>query len=87
MPATILHSKNNYTGTAPIIAKAFHTVKAIQCLLANFEYTSQTITIVTSPLTDDELTRLCMSISEKSLSESWDKEDDERWNKFLNTSE
>jgi hypothetical protein len=32
---------------------------------------------------DSNLTRLCMQASEKSLSEAWDKEDDERWNAFL----
>lgn len=32
---------------------------------------------------DDDLTSMCMSISEKSLSEDWDNEDDERWQRFL----
>ena len=32
---------------------------------------------------DKDLTKLCMTASEKSLSEAWDNEDDERWNAFL----
>lgn len=32
---------------------------------------------------DKKLTRITMLLSEKSLSEGWDTEEDEKWNKFL----
>ncbi|HUZ61506.1 MAG TPA: hypothetical protein VMU83_22205 [Hanamia sp.] len=34
-------------------------------------------------LNDDSLTIMCMFLSEKSLAEDWENEDDERWNKLL----
>lgn len=49
--------------------------------IGRFNYSSQ---VINSVITDDnELTTMCMLVSEKSLAKDWDKEDDDRWNKFL----
>lgn len=44
--------------------------------------------IINSPLvsatSDEKLTNICMSISEKSLSEGWENENDAHWASFLN---
>lgn len=49
-----------------------------------YSYTSENLKKEYTHSTDDELTVNCMNVSEKSLKEGWDKEDDERWNSFLN---
>lgn len=62
--------------------KIVETVKASE----NEELLQGVLSLLTDSnqhLDDNDLTKLCMATSEKSLSEAWDNEDDERWNAFL----
>lgn len=47
----------------------------------NFDYSNQINDF--GSVKEDQLTQMCMLISEESLAKDWENEDDERWNQFL----
>lgn len=86
MLTALLKSENTYTWTNQTLA-SYRPVRVIESLMQNFEYTSHPVLSSPLSISDDELTTYCMQISERSLNEDWENEDDERWNTFLNTPE
>ena len=91
MPTALLNKNNNYTSSDSIfIVTDEHDAYSLFTFLFHrleYTYTSQVKPQNNQPLTDIELTKICMNISEQSLKEDWDIEDDERWNKLLTNRE
>lgn len=91
MKTDFLNSDNSYSyspktllvGDIPIRETTAKFSNAhVLVLVGSFNYTTEDI--FQNYVEDAELTQLCMQISEKSLSIDWEKENDERWNQFLN---
>lgn len=89
MPTALLNNTNAYTSTDSNVKLNDNDYYLLfTYLFSKYEYTypstSTSLTVQSKPLSpsDSELTNLCMQISEKSLSEDWENEDDERWNNF-----
>jgi hypothetical protein len=70
-----------YKYTVPAILATLTQPIPVQSLafVSNFQYTSQK---TSANLSEAELTRMCMSISEISLTEDWENEDDAHWASF-----
>ncbi len=84
MQTLTVNNKNTYAGTDIDFNKSGNTFLNFIYFFQNFgyTYTSESIKTEYSTLSDDELTMFCMNVSEKSLKEGWENEDDERWNSF-----
>lgn len=72
------HEINHFRAIRPALAKSSDS--SINFKDVNFEYTNNTFPI--NYLEDIFLTKISMHLSEKSLKEDWENEDDERWNSF-----
>lgn len=85
MQTLIANNKNTYTDSDLNFCQINNDFLNFVSSFGNFgyTYTSDSIKSGYSSLNDKELTSFCMEISEKSLKDAWDNEDDERWNNFL----
>ena len=72
-----------YFYTVPSIFAVMTQPAPIQNLtfVSNFQYTTNQTNAIGS-LSDAKLTKMCMAISESSLIEDWENEDDSHWASF-----
>lgn len=84
MQTLIVNNKNTYTGTDLNFSQRGNNFLNFAFFFHNFgyTYTNDTVKNEYSTFNENELTSFCMKVSEKSLEEGWDNEDDERWNSF-----
>ena len=59
----------------------FGHIQVIGFVFDNFEYTVEENKF--DPLAEADLTAMCMAVSESSLKEGWDSEDDAYWESYL----
>jgi hypothetical protein len=71
---------------APISMRISDTIVLEKEKSINFNYTTNITSISSIPkalTSDEELTLMCMHVSEQSLKDGWENEDDAYWESFL----
>ena len=75
-------NKSTYSYTTAILASmALSHMQSNVLFVDSFQYTKQESEAYQC-LGESELTMMCMTVSEKSLAEDWEKEDDVHWASF-----